>query len=464
MSIVPIHLSSSSPDPLYVQVADQLASAIREGEIAPGERLPSVRELARQLEVNKVTVVNAYRRLVGHGLAVQKVGSGTFACSSVEPLMDRPEHEIPSGAIDLATAMAPPDLFPMDDLQGCINQVLQRDGYEALEYGEVQGYGPLRDSLGEYVGARGIPSNPEGLHVVSGSQQGLDLMAKAALSPGDTVVVESPGYPGARACFQARGCQVEELSLGPEGPDGQSLKADLDRIKPRLVYVNPDYQNPTGARYPLSVRQALLESACRNGFWILEDDFCSDLRYEGEPFPAIASMEGQDRVIFMKSLSALTLPGLRLAILVVPPEMTAAVTRAKYLADIATGGLIQRAFDLFIREGHWKSHIRRLREECSLRYRIATRRATDLMPQVQFHPPGGGLHLWLKLPAGIDADRLEARARGRGVCILAGSAFGGDSQHIRLSFSGAPREDLATALHVLSRVIQGGSSSRRPLV
>lgn len=460
----PIHLSREAGVPLYVQIADQLAAKIRAEAIGQGERLPSVRDLASQLGVNKVTVVNAYRQLVSYGLASQKIGSGTYVTSAGQLEAYRPQHEIPAGAIDLATATAPPDLFPMDLFHRSIDRVLSRDGQEALDYGEVQGYLPLRESLGSYVSRKGIRASAETVHVVSGAQQGLDLVAKAVLNPGDTAVVESPGYPGARACFMARGCHVLSLSRDEDQLDPSVLREFLNRAKPRLIYVNPDFHNPTGTSYSHACRRALLETATEQGILVLEDDFSSELRYEGEPLPSLASMEGGEQVIYMKSLSALTLPGMRLALMVVPPVLSAPITRAKYLADIASGGLIQRAFDLFIREGHWEGHLDLLLKECSRRYQQALERIRTALPQTRIHPPGGGLHLWLTLPRGLDADQLETRARDRGVCILAGSAFGGSSDHIRLSFSGSSESDFQAGIHILSRMMSESPPSRRPVV
>ncbi len=469
---VAIHIDRSDPAPLYLQLADQLTAQIEGGSLDPGGRLPSVRSLSRRLGVNNATVVAAYRDLSQRGLVVQRVGSGTYARRpSAGPRGDRYTWEVdaPAGSIDLATAAAPPGLFPLEEFRAVLDEVMSRDGADAFHYGEVQGYRPLRQSLAHHARERGVEAGESDIHIVSGAQQGLDLLSKVLLAPGDAALVESPGYPGAAACFEARGCRVLRLPLEAGGPDLENMERVLASQRPKVVYVNPDFQNPTGITYCEGTREQVALLADRHGTYIIEDDFASDLYYRAPPPRSICALDRADRIIYMKSVSALSLPGLRLAMLVVPPALGSRITRAKYLADITSGGLVQRAFDLFVREGGWSRHVDGVRRKLQQRYQLALQALSRHLPQVRCRRPEGGLSLWLELPGGLDGDQVERLARERGLLLLSGSRFGGDASHVRISFAVPGEDELSAGIYLLSRLLGGAARSeerreRRPVV
>jgi DNA-binding transcriptional MocR family regulator len=454
---VSIQIQRESNVPLYTQIASALAEAIETGRLAPDSRLPSIRALAASLEVNTVTVVTAYRNLEQQGYVWSRVGSGTFV-RPAPPAETTRQIYIPHNGINFASATPTPEIFPAADFKRLLNQVLDRDGGHAFGYQESQGWQPLREAMQKYLANSGIHTPVDNIHIISGGQQGIDLAAKILANPGDTILVEGPTYHGAIASFRSRGARIIPIPLEKDGPNIRELRQQLRRHHPKFFYLMPNFQNPTGYSYSTQKKQALLDMAREHQFFIIEDDYLSELSFDQTSRLPLKAMDSLDQVMYIKSFSKILMPGLRLGLAVAPAPLNYGIGAAKQFSDISSSGLLQRTLDLYLREQTWHQHIQAMREFYSARYQAVLKALAEyLPPEVHFTAPGGGLHLWLKLPQGISGDELYQRCLREDVLITPGSFFapsGLYDQWIRLSYAAVKEEEIFKGVETMGRIIK----------
>lgn len=444
--------------PLFRQLHRALRSGILDGVVPPGTRLPATRALATELGVSRTTVLLAYEQLAAEGYLDGRRGSGSFV-HDVPPLAGpgRAKTAVPT-ALASADAPASPRLspfgtfladrrsrpifssyvsgrprlpydfrygapslqdFPVQIWQRCLGRRSRRASAAYYDYGHPQGSAALRAALAGYLlRGRGVRCEPEQILIVSGSQQGLDLAARLLLTPGDTAVVEEPGYEGARRALLAAGAR---LALVPTDEDGLDVDA-LARVgrRARLAHVTPSHQYPLGGVMPYPRRVALLAWAARVGAYLLEDDYDGEYRFGGRPLDALKALDDGGRVIYVGTLSKVMFPALRIGYLVLPPPLVEPFARAKLLADGGSAFLEQEALADFIASGAFERHIRRSRGWNGER-RAALLRALDAQfgGDVAVVGANAGLHVvaWLRgLPARAGRD-LATRAAALGVGI-----------------------------------------------
>ncbi|MDO9592814.1 MAG: PLP-dependent aminotransferase family protein [Erysipelotrichaceae bacterium] len=411
---------------LYVQLYKNLRMLIFNNVIKPHDKLPPIRKLAENLGVNNVTVVNAYKLLEEDSLVYKKTGSGTFV-APVEDENVRIEDNIPGMSTvpyDFSISSPTADLFPVSDFKTVINEVLERDKGYAFGYHDSQGYLPFRQSLAMLSARIGIAVDASQIQIISGAQQGIDLVAKSVLDYGDCVFVEGPTYTGALASFKLKGASIVEIPLEEDGIDIDLLRIQAKKYRPKLIYVMPNFQNPTGICYSIEKKKALVEIAKSCGAWILEDDYAADLNIGHGPLEPLSALGLYDRVIYVKSFSKVLMPGLRLGFMIVPGALSDEIALAKHATDITTSGLLQRAFDLYIRKGLWDKQMTKMKKIYSRRHSAMTLfLAQNPMPGLHYQLPRGGYNYWLTMPLPHSADELTWRLQKKGVAILSGSVF-----------------------------------------
>ncbi|MDI3535199.1 MAG: hypothetical protein PWQ82_1564 [Thermosediminibacterales bacterium] len=473
---VSIQLDKSKDEPLYIQLYLQLRQMIEQGRLKPDEKLPPIRKLSEQLKINSVTVVNAYKLLEQHGYVYSRVGSGTYISDNLhnqlhqleppetEPfreeefrLMDQGQIHIRSNTINFASATPTPELFPVEDFKNVLNEVLDRDGGFAFGYQESQGFFPLRESITAYLRYYGIEKTPECIQIISGAQQGIDVLAKALLNFGDCLVVESPTYTGAIAAFRSRGAKIIEVPIEKDGINLEVLEKKLKKFHPKFIYVMPNFQNPTGYCYSLKKRKALLQLAKQYDTLIIEDDYLSELNFSRKKLAPLKAIDHYNKVVYIKSFSKIFMPGLRLAFLVLPEQIYNDVLAAKHTSDISTSGLTQRAFDLYLRKGIWQKHIQYMQKIYKERYKVMSEALENFMPkEIDYHLPEGGLTFWLALPEGCSSNKLYLECREKDVVFVPGSVFYStqkDSRYFRLSFAAVYPEEIKKGIRILGNTI-----------
>lgn len=471
---VSIQLERRHPLPLYQQLYLQLKDAILSGQLRNGQKLDPIRRLAARLGVNTVTVVQAFRCLEREGLVYARVGRGTFVASpELRSLRTNPgeaadsprekQHDrldslqvpVAAESINFATLTPAADLFPVDDFRMILNQVLDRDRGQAFGYQESQGYYSLRSSVAGYLAGEGIDYHAERIQVISGAQQGIDIIAHCLLEPGDYVVTESPTYTGALASFRAQGAQILAVPLQSDGMNMEALYLQAIKHRPKLMYVMTNFQNPTGSCYSIEKQQGLSELCRKLDMYLIEDDSFTELSYDDQERRAIKEWDRDDRVVYIKSFSKILMPGLRLAFLLAPQKLLPRLMTAKHTADISTSGLLQRAFDLYLRQGLWKAHLAYMKKCYRSRYQnMLEAMRLCFPPGVDFQAPQGGLCIWVQGLPGLSANRLYEACLADKVVIAPGSLFypdNHDSNQFRLSFAALSEADISIGIPVIAR-------------
>ncbi len=343
--------------------------------------------------------------------------------------------------------------FPWDAFRAIADDLLSGRQGTVLQYGATRGLRPLLESLTGLLAERGITSHPDRLTVTNGSQQGLDLLARVLLDPGDVVLVELPSYTGAITAFRNVGAELVGVAQEADGLDLEALDRTLVRVRAegrtvKCLYVVPNFQNPTGLLISLDKRRRLLDWAARNQLLIVEDDpyrdlYFEDVTRESETRP-IAADDTEGRVIYLSSFSKTLAPGVRVAWMHAAPALTAKFEVAKQAADLCTGGLAQQIVDQAIRRGVLAAQVPVLRRHYQAqRDAMASALSSACPGALAWSAPRGGFFLWAQLTGAVDGDVLLPFAQARGVIYVAGSAFfvsGQERRFIRLSFSSASPE------------------------
>ncbi|MGW2870812.1 aminotransferase-like domain-containing protein [Kitasatospora sp. NPDC001225] len=375
--------------------------------------------------------------------------------SSVREILEltaRPE------VISFAGGLPAPELFDVAGLRAAYDHVLATAPHRVLQYSTTEGDPALRAAVAERLGSRGLPPPPaDDLLVTSGSQQALTLVSTALLAPGDTVLVENPTYLAALQCFAFAGARVVPVPSDEDGVDPVALARLVASERPRLLYLVPNFQNPTGRTLPVERRRAVAEVAAHHGLWIVEDDPYGELRFDGAPLPWIASLDAAaDRTVLLGSLSKTMSPGMRLGWLRAPAELRRACTTVKQTTDLHSSTVDQAAAARYLTHADLDAHLTRVRAA----YRERRDALLDGLPHALPHGstwnrPDGGMFVWVRLPDGHDATALLPRAAAHDVAYVPGAPFFADRPDpatLRLSFTGHPAEAIREGLTRLAGV------------
>jgi len=455
---VSIHLDKEASKPLYLQLYQELVRLIENGFLEENEKLPPIRKLAKYLGVNSITVVNAYKLLEKESYVKTKVGSGTYVSSiRKEEIRSKLTRISQSVRYDFATASLSPDLFPVEEFKTALIKVLDTEGGYAFDYVESSGYRPLREVISKkLLHPLGIETDVENIYIVSGGQQGIEIISKVLLDYQDTVYIESPTYPGAISAFKSRSAKIVEIPIREDGIDINELKRKLKLKIPKLLYIMANFQNPTGYSYSEDKKRELSKLAEEYNFFILEDDHTNELYYLNKPIP-LKTLDESERVFYLKSFSKLLMPGLRLGFIVSPKGYDTRIVEAKYLSDISSSSLMQKALNVILNSDDFDRHIVKIRDIFLRRWKIISDSLKKFMPrEVNFILPGGGLYVWLTLPRGYDSKSLYYQTINKGVAFIPGDVFLPEprlSEGLRLSFAQIAEDKIEEGIKVLSDCI-----------
>lgn len=460
-----IAIDRDAGTPIYLQIARQIREAVARGDVPPGFRLPPERRLARELGVNRSTVLNAYADLKSEGLVDAHVGRGTLvlpppAPSSVaaapalswrqlfrsgfsklqDPLV-RDLLELGEGrdGITLSVGLPAPELLPVDALRTVLDDLLGRGGTAFLQHCPTEGHPPLRASIASLMAGRGVACTAEDVIVVSGSQQGLDLVARVLLDPGDAVIVEEPTFFGALQVFRWAQARLIGVPVDAHGMCTDELEALLERHRPKLIYTLPTFQNPSGTVLALERRHRLLELAARYQVAVLEDDPYGELRYSGSPVPSLKSLDRTGHVLYLSTFSKVLFPGLRLGWMVGPRPVLRQIVLAKQAVDLHSNTTGQWLLDGILRRNLFEPHLATVRQAYSRRLDVMdTALDAGASSTLSWRRPDGGFYVWCRLADAISPARLLARAAEAGVAFLPGGPCFPDEpsgNYLRLNFS-----------------------------
>jgi GntR family transcriptional regulator / MocR family aminotransferase len=430
----------SSAGPLFRQVYGGLRHAILSGALRGGEKLPSTRDLAQQLDVSRTVVLLAYEQLVSEGFAVGRRGSGTYISSgtaliksaSVEETaqlrlarfgsraaaahskVSFPDPQARPLPYDFAYGRSDLETFPLAAWRRILLKCVRTASAAALDYGPASGDSELRESIAAHLRrARAVSCDPSQVIVVNGSQQALDLIARVLIERGDSVGVEDPSYQGVIAVLRAAGARILPVPVDREGLDTARLPKGV-----RVMFVTPSHQFPTGAILPLSRRLALLEWARRCNAALVEDDYDGEFRYDGQPLESLQGLDRDSRVIYVGTFSRTMFSALRMGYLVAPRSLVPAFTTAKWLCDRHTPRLEQRALAEFISSGQYERYLRRARRRSATRREVLLDSIDRyLKDRVEVAGDGAGAHVVLWSKERIVEDMVITAAASRGVGV-----------------------------------------------
>jgi 2-aminoadipate transaminase len=493
--MLPLQIQPESHIPLYVQLRDQLRALVHSGELRAGDRIPASRELAVQLGVHRTTVANAYAELESEGLIQGHVGRGTFICAAqatgrqftplprangngggvrwealfaderAEEVMSRLMPEVPGDSIAFVNARPSDEFFPVEELRRCSNAVLTSDGRKILQLGSSDGYPPLKKILLEMLREEGIAARNEQLLVTDGCQQSLDLLCKAFLRPGDTVLMENPCYPGAIAIFAGArvrciGVPVETTAekLGYAGLDVGAMESLLAQNRVKLVLLTPDFQNPTGTTIPVAERRKLLEIIARYQIPVIEDRIYARLRVRGNSIPSLKALDRHGVVIQIDSFSKVAFPGLRVGWCVGPENVIERLRIVKQTTDLHTDQLAQATLAEFVRRGNLDRHLTKMRKVYRSRLEALEKALEKYMPEeTTWTRVDGGMSLWVTLPAGFDAGELLIHVREKGVLFVPGRYFYFQNPQLntlRLGYASLDERQIARGIQTLGALVE----------
>lgn len=484
--------------PLYLQIESRITDRIRGGMLRPGDKLPATRELSRLLRVHRNTVVQAYQELEVKGWVHMEIGSGTYVNTYV-PVRNTTEPpparqfsfdglyssywaqaetsafqemddlirscQKPEGMISFSSVVPDKQLFPLREFQNCAYHAIQRYGVDVLEMGNTRGFEPFLRYLPTFLMRRGMQVAPDQVVVVNGIQQGIDMIARLFVNPGDTVIVEETTYRGALRVLNALGAEVIGIPVDRDGMRVDALETVLERKRPKMIYVIPTFQNPTGSVMPIERRRRLLELAQQYRVPIVEDQFANELRLEGvDPLPLYA-MDTNGIVIALGSFSKILFHGIRLGWVVSrSAEFITRLANVKRIADWQSNYLIQAAILEFCERGFFDKYLKKKLKTLKERSDVMSQSLAESMPpEAVVHRSQGGLFHWVEFPMRFNATEVLRETRKRGVLFTPRRFFAVHADRdngMRLGFVSHEPEQIVQGIRVIGQLAGQALSDR----
>jgi GntR family transcriptional regulator / MocR family aminotransferase len=482
--VPPITLDKSSGCPIYRQLYDWFRSAITEGRMRPGQRVPSTRSMAGDLQISRISISNAYEQLQSEGYLETFSGSGTCVARTIpddtfgfvpargrkgsegvitdsglrrlsaraEALLNAPSEPWLHNLGPFRVSLPALDQFPIDVWSKLVARHSRRLSRSVMAYGDVMGHLPFREAVAEYLSTfRGVRCDSSQILVTTGSQQALQLSAHVLLNPKDQVLTEEPGYPGAHLAFTAAGAELVPTAVDSEG----LVVPEINRRgrHARVAYVTPSHQYPLGMTMSAARRMSLLQWAVRSDAWIIEDDYDSEYRFGSRPIASLQGLDLHGRVIYIGTFSKVLFPSLRLGYMVIPKDLLPPFRAARDAADIFSSTFYQVVLTDFIGEGHFARHIRRMRMLYMDRRKELVSAIRSQMGEIlEVIGAEAGMHLVALLPPGVsdlsvskEAAKIGISAMPLSSCYLQAPKRGG----LILGYGGVSRSQIHDGIRKL---------------
>jgi DNA-binding transcriptional MocR family regulator len=471
---------------LATDLAARLRARIDAGELAPGSRLPAVRDLAGVEHVSPAVAGEAYALLQREGRLVSRVGRGTYVArprdgggalvdlgpngrpaevSASLDLQERLAAAVRPGAVNLSAGLPIVDAAVTAAVAAELEAVVREDGARLFQYGAARGDAELREVVASAWRARGLDAQAERILVTTSGQQAVDLAVRALVGPGDTVLCETPTYAGAIDSLVAARARIVPVPTDARGLLVDRVAEIVRTERPAALFVNPSGNNATGTVLPPDRRAALAALAAETGLVVIEDDTGAELVHEGAVPSPIAAADPEAPVVLVKSYAKTVLPGLRLGVISAPPGLERRVLAAKLVADRYTAPPLARALARYLARPEAAEHLARVRAIYRER-RDAFLRSLErrLGGRATWLEPAAGFNLWLRLPDGPGEEEIFARAAERGVVVSPGRVYvppGVGTRHLRLSFSTASEAEADRGLQRLARALRDATDGPR---
>lgn len=462
----PTGLSRSHGKPLFKQVYDYIWNRIQRAEWTEHDKLPSVRVLAEELNVNRLTVFKAYQQLKDEKKIYVKDKSGYYVHPGISMPFDDLDYPIVSSyvqkshlseihrvpaAYQFSYALIDPYLMPNRYFSEYVKEIFDLYPTVLSTYSTIQGDEELRESLALFfTNKHRLHLSQDDILITSGSQQAIDLLARMLVQPMDTVLLERPTYSAAIDIFRQQGARIIPVDIHPYGYDLEQVELYMKQYKPRLFYLNPTFHNPTGYIVPTEQRKQLVELAERYHCFLIEDDPFRDIYFDQEPPPPLFAYSTEGYVIYIRSFSKYVAPGLRIAAVCCRPSLMKHLFTVKSLADNGTPLLNQKMFLHYFKSKRLQQHIMKLQTALNIRKSIMEKELSRT--NWTWDSPTGGLNLWVQLPDSIAMDMLLAKSLEQSISFVPGTICDPSKEAtswIRLSYSYINEQQLSTGMKML---------------
>lgn len=462
---------------IYKQLAEYIENGIADGTFPPDKPLPSERNFAKDLNINRSTVVAAYDELESNGLIQRNRGSGTTISKDIWgitkkripswnryieagsflpnlPVTQRIRKEaVEHKLINLASGELSEDLFPLKFLREITST---RSFIGSLGYDHPQGNALLRETIKKHVKQyRRIETNPSSILITSGAQQALHLVVQCLLKPGDAVALEDPSYNYNLPIFKTAGLKLYFLPVNKDGINPDDLLSLHKKHRIRMIFLNPAFQNPTGELLHENQRKAILEISSEHGIPVVEDDPYSLTSFTGKKISTLKSMDIHGNVLYISSLSKIVASGLRIGWIIGPRPVIERLSDAKQQIDFGHASFTQWIANDFLESENFHSHIQKLGEELEKRRdQIVTSLRFYLKDQVDFSIPQGGIHIWCRIKKEVNEMQLLEESIKRGVIYVPGSTMGSKKGFVRFTFSREDEESIHIGIQRFAEALE----------
>jgi DNA-binding transcriptional MocR family regulator len=437
---IQLRLERHAPVGLVEQVASGIERLIENGNLRFGMRLPSVRQFALEHDVSNSTVVDAYERLVAKGLVVARRGAGFFIDKRESSPSPARGFMLPSPVIDsdwLLSEVFADDRVPIksgcgwlpgkwlagEGLRQAERQLVRAPDSQQVGYGHPYGYAPLRETIAKSLDRWSLDVAADQVITTHGATQALDIILRTMVKPGDTVLIEDPGYCNLIAMLKLAHVNIVGVPRIPGGIDIDALDELARQHKPTVFFTNPTLQNPTGTSYTPACAMRLLQLAERHGFWVVEDDLYREIASPTDPM--LAALDGLQRVIYVSGFSKTIAPSLRLGYLVCDPALARKFAHTKMLLTLTSSEVTERLVHLVLTEGHHRRHVERLSASL-LEAQARLNGQLESASLIPFAAPRGGMFTWAALDRpglGLSAREIADRALLKGIWLAPGEFF-----------------------------------------
>ncbi|MGM1048809.1 MAG: PLP-dependent aminotransferase family protein [Bacillota bacterium] len=461
-----VGLSRSHGKPLFKQVYDYIWNRIQRAEWTEHDKLPSVRVLAEELNVNRLTVFKAYQQLKDEKKIYVKDKSGYYVHPGISMPFDDLDYPIVSSyvqkshlseihrvpaAYQFSYALIDPYLMPNRYFSEYVKEIFDLYPTVLSTYSTIQGDEELRESLALlFTNKHRLHLSQDDILITSGSQQAIDLLARMLVQPMDTVLLERPTYSAAIDIFRQQGAQIIPVDIHPYGYDLEQVELYMKQYKPRLFYLNPTFHNPTGYVVPTEQRKQLVELAERYHCFLVEDDPFREIYFDQKPPPPLFAYSTEGYVVYIRSFSKYVAPGLRIAAVCCRPSLMKHLFTVKSLADNGTPLLNQKMFLHYFKSKRLQQHIMKLQTALNIRKSIMEKELSHT--NWTWDSPTGGLNLWVQLPDSIAMDMLLAKSLEQSISFVPGTICDPSKEAtswIRLSYSYINEQKLSTGMKML---------------
>jgi DNA-binding transcriptional MocR family regulator len=440
-----IAVDTGGPVPLVTQIFEAMAEKIDNGDLRGGARLPSVRRLAEQCGVSTLTVSNAYNRLVAQGYLEARRANGYFVSGRPRPMSRQSEpRKLPPRAASVDSlwllqrvyedekavlrpgcGWLPESLVFADGIKQALTTVAKKPNVAFTRYGNPLGYAPLRRQIQLLLAHRHIDCDAKRIVLTQGASQALDLAARALLQPGDTALVDDPGYCNLFPALWAMGVKMVGVERTPQGPDLYMLELLARQHRPKVFFTNTNLHNPTGTSCSPAVVYRILRLAEECDFHVVEDDFSADL--VAETTQSVASLDQLRRVIYIGSFSKSISPTLRVGFLAGNDEVVERVLYHKMAGGLTSSELTEQVAHAILVEGHHRRHLARLCERLTLAQETVCKGLASAGLTI-FHRPSGGMFVWAGFGLRTDVVEVAKQAAAKGIMLAPGYLFRPDQQ------------------------------------